>query len=228
MTPRVIPQVSPLPGPASSPVIPLSNTVHPGSLLPTRLSYTALGVSPACLPSSHLTTFKRFPRGPALPWAVSQTPAPCLEKVSSSMNIINTITIELVGSYIACHVESGITVDLTKERKKGTTKSAIPDLCRKLIAEGFSPDTRVHVIRKALDRDDFIPVFVRDRPLSKWAAIDCIENARHGPRFIKYRPFPDAVAAKSRRSAARSTKSASESPREKNPPTASERRRVAA
>lgn len=144
------------------------------------------------------------------------------------MHPTNTITIELVGSYIARHVESGITVDNSDRRNRPTTKSALPPLCRKLIAEGYSPDTRVHVIRKALDRDGFIPVFVRDRPLGKWAEVDCIENERHGPRLVKHRVLPDAVAGKNHRSAGRSTKSASESPGEKNPPTASQRRRVAA
>lgn len=144
------------------------------------------------------------------------------------MNITNTITIELVGSYIARHVESGITVDNSDRRNRPTTKSALPPLCRKLIAEGYCPDTRVHVIRKALDHDGFIPVFVRDRSLSKWAEADCIENERHGPRFIRHRALPDAVAGKNRRSASMSDDNASGIPRAKNPPTASKRKRVAA
>lgn len=151
------------------------------------------------------------------------------------MQTSNTITIELVGSFIARHVESGTTVDMSSRKNRATSKSAIPSLCRELLNHGHDPDTRVHIIRKALsrrdtatDKDGFIPVFVRDCALSTWAGVDCIENDRHGPRLKKYKPLPDSVAAKKRHSAAPSTESASESPREKNPPTVSRSRRVAA
>lgn len=105
-----------------------------------------------------------------------------------------TATIELVGSYTARHVESGTTVDLTARRNRSTTKSPLPVLCRELVAHGLDPATRVHVIRKALDSEGFIPVFKRDRRLSIWAGLDAVENERAPPRIVKYKPFPsDAV-----------------------------------
>lgn len=105
-----------------------------------------------------------------------------------------TATIELVGSYTARHVESGTTVDLTTRRNRSTTKSPLPVLCRELVAHGLDPATRVHVIRKALDSEGFIPVFKRDRRLSIWAGLDAVENERTPPRIVKYKPFPsDAV-----------------------------------
>lgn len=105
-----------------------------------------------------------------------------------------TATIELIGSYTARHVESGTTVDLTSRRNRSTTRSPLPVLCRKLIANGFDPETRAHVIRKALDGQGFIPVFKRDRRIGVWAELDAVENERTPPRFTKYKPFPsDAV-----------------------------------
>lgn len=105
-----------------------------------------------------------------------------------------TVTIELVGSYTARHVESGTTVDLTSKRNRSTTRSPLPVLCRELVAQGFDPETRAHVIRKALDRDGFIPVFKRDRKIGVWAELDAVENERTPPRIVKFKPFPsDAV-----------------------------------
>lgn len=105
-----------------------------------------------------------------------------------------TVTIELVGAYTARHVEGGTTVDFTSRRNRNTTKSPLPVLCRELIAQGFDPETRAHVIRKALDGPGLIPVFKRDRKIGVWAELDAVENERTPPRIVKFKPFPsDAV-----------------------------------
>jgi Fe2+ transport system protein FeoA len=102
-------------------------------------------------------------------------------------------TIELIGSYIARHVESGLTVDLTSRRNCRTTKGPISPLCRKLVDLGYDPEGKVHVIRKALDRDGHIPVFQRDRALETWADVDAVESETRTVEVQKYRPFPAAV-----------------------------------
>ena len=79
--------------------------------------------------------------------------------------ITATHTIELIGTYVARHVESDLTVDLTSRRNRSTTKGPISPLCRKLLDLGHDPDQRVHITRKALDRDGHIPVVKRDRAL---------------------------------------------------------------
>lgn len=127
----------------------------------------------------------------------------------------NTITVELIGSYIARHVESGTTLDTHPRRNRPTTKGPISPLCRKLIEQGLVPATRVHVIRRALGGDGFISVFKRDRTLAAWADVDCIENERHGPTAIKYVPFPDGLKRKNERLASGRTDSASETSRGK-------------
>ncbi|RVH29552.1 hypothetical protein CN211_24060 [Sinorhizobium meliloti] len=107
-------------------------------------------------------------------------------------------TIELIGSFVARHVESGLTVDLTSRRNRGTTRGPISPLCRKLVALGHDPSGKVHVIRKALGRDGHIPVFQRDRALKTWADLDCVESETKSVRPQKYRPYPDAVDASQR------------------------------
>jgi hypothetical protein len=143
-------------------------------------------------------------------------------------NTYPTATIELIGSFIARHAESGTTVDMTSRRNRRTTKSAIPPLCRELLNHGHNGNTRVHVIRKALDTDGFIPVFKRDRALATWAGLDCIENENHGPRVTKYRPFPNAVATKDRHEAPTTTNVTPEVSREKIALTAVVEKQVAA
>lgn len=100
------------------------------------------------------------------------------------------LTIELIGSYTARHVETGLTVDLTSSRNRSRTKGPISPLCRKLIDLGHDPETRVHVTRKALDRDRHIAVFKRDRSLRAWAAADCVETEKASVYVVKYQPFP--------------------------------------
>lgn len=112
-----------------------------------------------------------------------------------------TITIELFGSFGARHIESGTTVDRTNQCNRATTKSPIPVLCRELIAHGYDPQERVHIVRRSLDRDTLLPVFDRDRPLAKWAEVDIIENAGRGPHTVKYEPFPDGLKRKDKRKA---------------------------
>ena len=101
-----------------------------------------------------------------------------------------SITIELIGSFIARHVETGLTVDLTSSRNRSQTKGPISPLCRKLIAEGHDPEARAHIIRKALDRDGHIAIFKRGRTLSAWAAVDCIETGARSAYIVKHKPFP--------------------------------------
>lgn len=112
-----------------------------------------------------------------------------------------TTTIELIGSCAARHLESGLEVDHGPRRNRRTTKSAIGPLCRKLIEAGHDPEGRVHIIRKALDREGYIPVFRQDRSLRAWAAIDCVENERRGPHAVKYCPYPDSVGGRNRQDA---------------------------
>jgi hypothetical protein len=102
-------------------------------------------------------------------------------------------TIELIGSYVARHVESGLTVDLSSHRNRSTTKGPLSPLCRKLLDLGHDPGGKVHVIRKALDRAGHIPVFKRDRTLKTWADVDCVESETRSLHVQKYRPYPDAV-----------------------------------
>ncbi|WP_194842765.1 hypothetical protein [Agrobacterium sp. MA01] len=111
-------------------------------------------------------------------------------------------TIEIIGSYAARHIESGTTVDTSPPKatrrvpKRTTTRSPIPVLCRKLIAQGIDPETRAHVVRKALERDGFTPIFNRDRPLAVWAGLDAIETETESVRIVKHRPFPSALVTK--------------------------------
>lgn len=114
-----------------------------------------------------------------------------------------SITIELFGSFGARHIESGTTVDRINQCNRATTKSPIPVLCRELIAHGYDPQERVHIVRRSLDRDALIPVFDRDRPLAKWAEVDIIENAGRGPHTIPHRPFPDALKRENKRKASK-------------------------
>jgi len=105
-------------------------------------------------------------------------------------SILTTIyTVELIGFFIARHLESDTTVDLTNRRNRKTARSAIPVICRELIAQGHDPQERVHIVRKSMDRDALMPVFDRDRRSEKWAAIDVIENEERGPRTIHIARF---------------------------------------
>lgn len=136
---------------------------------------------------------------------------------------ISTLTIKLIGSHTARHLESGTTVDLTNRRNRSTTKSAIPVLCRELIAHGLSPDTRVHVVRKAIGDNRAVAVFDRDRRLSAWAAIDVIENEARSVRTVPHRPYRGPVKAKNKRQATGSTAGTSGTPRPLTQPTEPER-----
>ncbi|MBW3096494.1 hypothetical protein [Pseudohoeflea coraliihabitans] len=111
-------------------------------------------------------------------------------------------TIELIGSYTARHLPSGLTTNQRSRRNRNTTRSPISPLCRKLLEEGYDPSEEVHIIRKALDRDGYIPVFKRDRTLQGWADLDCVESDRHSVTIVRHRPFPHAVNAKNSREAA--------------------------
>lgn len=120
------------------------------------------------------------------------------------------ITVELIGSYIAVHLESGITADLTSRRNRSTTKSAIPVLARMLIEAGYDPQERLHVICKSIVGDRYIPVFKRDRTLIIWSGVDIIEDVAKGPREVKHRPYcgPATVTAKSKQESAEATATA--------------------
>lgn len=112
------------------------------------------------------------------------------------LNTATTITIELFGSFDARHLESGTTIDLASRRNRKTTKSPIPVLCRELLQHGHNPQERVHVIRKALDREGFIPVFRRDRTLAAWAGTDMVESETRSLHPVRYKAFPDSVGVK--------------------------------
>lgn len=108
-------------------------------------------------------------------------------------------TIELIGSYTARHVQSGLEVDLSPRRNRKTTRGPISPLCRKLVAEGADPSAKVHIIRKAIDSDGYIPIFKRDRSLQAWADADCLESDRRSVHVVTHRPFPVAVKAQNGR-----------------------------
>ena len=112
------------------------------------------------------------------------------------MNTATTITIELFGSFGARHVEGGTSVDLESRRNRRTTKSPIPVLCRELLQHGHDPLSRVHVVRRALDREGFIPCFRRDRTLAAWAEVDMVESDTRSLHPVRYRAFPDSVGVK--------------------------------
>jgi len=108
-------------------------------------------------------------------------------------SIYEVHTIELVGSYIARDLESGTEVNAASKRR--TVKSPIPELCRRLIADGYHPLSRAYVIRKALRGSGVTPIFKRNRTLQAWAEEDCVDSDKTGLRFVKYRPFPDSLKA---------------------------------
>jgi hypothetical protein len=112
------------------------------------------------------------------------------------LNTATTITIELIGSYAARHVEGDTAAGHSDLHKKGTTKSPIPVICRKLIEKGHAPQERVHIVRKALDREGFIPCFRRDRTLAAWAGTDMVESDTRSLHPVRYRAFPDSVGVK--------------------------------
>jgi hypothetical protein len=112
-----------------------------------------------------------------------------------------THTIELIGSYTARHVQSGLEVDQSGRKNRPSTKSAIPALCRRMIDSGLDPVDKIHIIRKALDRDGYIPVFNRDRSLGAWANLDCVEGDTRPPHWVKHRPYSGPVKANNSRSA---------------------------
>lgn len=112
-----------------------------------------------------------------------------------------THTIELIGSYTAHHVETGLEADQCSRRNRSTTKSAIPALCRKMIDSGIDPTNKVHVIRKAMDREGHISVFKRNRTVGAWASLDCVESGTRPPHRVKHRPYSGPVEANNSRPA---------------------------
>lgn len=106
------------------------------------------------------------------------------------------ITIELLGSYTCLHVESGLLVDRGDRKNRKSPKSALGPLCRFLIDEGYNPEAKVHIVRKALDRNGYLAVFMRDRSLGAWAGVDCVESEKRSLHVVKHRPLPDAVKGK--------------------------------
>lgn len=126
------------------------------------------------------------------------------------MNTVTTITIELIGSYAARLVGGDTAAGHSDLHQKGTTKSPIPVICRKLIKQGHDPQTRVHVIRKALDREGFIPCFRRDRTLAAWAGTDMVESETRSLHPVRYKPFPDSVGVKDAQGGAEVGKGSSE------------------
>jgi hypothetical protein len=129
-------------------------------------------------------------------------------------------TIQLIGSYTALHVESGTSVDLTARRNRSTTKSPIPILSRELLAHGLDPETRAHVVRTALDRDGFIPVFKRDRSLAVWAGLDAVESETRSVHVEKHRPYRGPVKGSKGQEVAEATSDTPESQPQKYAATA--------
>ena len=78
---------------------------------------------------------------------------------------------------------------LLKDLIKG--KNQITDYCRKLIAEGVNPDTRLELFWGEIkgEPDVIVP------NVGKAAAIMVLEDRMSGPRFVKYRK-PDLSSLK--------------------------------
>lgn len=147
---------------------------------------------------------------PSASRAISPGNRPTTGKGIQILNTATTITIELFGSFGARHVEGGTGVDRAKCTRKDTTKSPIPVLCRLLLKQGHDPQQRVHVIRKALDREGSIPVFRRDRTLAAWAGTDMVESETRSLHPVQYRAFPDSISAKDAQDGAEVGKGSSE------------------
>ncbi|MEM5471471.1 hypothetical protein WNZ14_07010 [Hoeflea sp. AS60] len=105
-------------------------------------------------------------------------------------------TLELIGSHIVTHLESGTTIDRTNRKNRKRTNSAIPVICRELIKQGHDPQEAAHVIRKALDQPGMISAFMQDRTLAAWAVIDVAESDLRLPHTVRHRPHSVAVDAK--------------------------------
>lgn len=108
-------------------------------------------------------------------------------------------TIELIGSYAARHVESGIENDQSNRRMAGTTRSPIPALCRDLIASGHNPNGLAHMVRKRVNGDGYMPIFKLDSTLRSWAAKDCVESEKLSVRISRFNPPPMATGANTSR-----------------------------
>ena len=121
-----------------------------------------------------------------------------------------TITIELIGSCTARHVESGTTVDFTNHKN---TKSALPPLCRELLNHGHDGQSRVHVVRRVFGREGYMPIFKRDRRLDVWAGLDAVESETRSVQIVKHRPFPATEKATDKRTAPQMTGCSLESKR---------------
>lgn len=63
--------------------------------------------------------------------------------------------------------------------------SVITDHCRKLIKDGYPPETRLEVYRTRAEPD----VIVKN--IGEGAKITCRENENEDPHFVKYVPLPE-------------------------------------
>ncbi|CAH2399617.1 hypothetical protein [Mesorhizobium escarrei] len=99
------------------------------------------------------------------------------------MHTTTPLTVELTGSSTARHGQYEVNT-----AKGKTYKDPVCPLARLLIAEGFDPDTLVHVVR---DWDGKGPkaVFKRDLRLSYWADHDYVDTNDKSAHRRKYVPF---------------------------------------
>ncbi|MFS8120793.1 hypothetical protein QD336_00050 [Rhizobium sp. BR 250] len=100
-------------------------------------------------------------------------------------------TVELTGSFAATCIKTGMKNDQSNRCKAGTTRSPIPALARKMIAEGYNPAATMHVVRK---RDDgtFMPISKADSTIETWAERDCVESEKRSVRIGRFNPPPAA------------------------------------
>ncbi|MBO0132372.1 hypothetical protein [Agrobacterium burrii] len=110
-------------------------------------------------------------------------------------------TIELIGSHLARHVESGIENNQGKRKNFPTTRSAIPPLCRDLIQRDHNPDSKASIVRRR-ENGSFMQVMKGNRTLGQWADLDATESELTGPRITKFKPFDGSAFDSGQRKAA--------------------------
>ena len=115
--------------------------------------------------------------------------APTAHRKKGILLSVETITIELSGSYAAFHKSSGTQVDTSSGRR--TYKDPLPPLCRILRDSlGYPSETRIRVERARSQ------VFKRDLTLAYWADYDVIDAGDRSTVRVKYRPFEGVKSKK--------------------------------
>lgn len=81
--------------------------------------------------------------------------------------------------------------------KEPMNNSPILDYCRKLISDGEDPKTRLEVyrivIQEELEVEVLCLVIKEIEEGAKWAILENNKKRNAGPKFIKYKPFPEML-----------------------------------